>query len=172
MASISEPLPPPPPITGVEPLEVSNTAETDAVLPGGATQDSSTDAADRTQAVVESAKGWGMWILGKLEAAGEFVAGVLGLDESKYQYVIDSMTEQDWKIARMTEQRRLAAIAARSVENMEGGSSGVGQLGKEGQAAPTREAVIPGVLGKEMAIEAAAAAAAAAVPAEAEASRT
>jgi len=146
MTSISEPLPPTPPTAEIEPLET----ETDAVLPGGATEDSSSVAADSTEKVVSVAKSWGWWIFQKLEAAGEFVASVLGLDDSKYQYVIDSMTEEDWKIARMTEARRLAAIAARPVENMEGGSGG---LGREGGPVIERKEVVPGVLGVELAAQ-------------------
>jgi len=170
MTSLSEPLPPAPPAAGVEPLET----EIDAVLPGGATEGTSTDAADTSQKVVSVAKSWGWWIFQKLEAAGEFVASVLGLDESKYQYVIDSMTEEDWKIARMTEARRLAALAAQPVENMESGSFG-GGLGREGGPVIVKKGVVPGVLGRELAeqdAELAAAEAAAAAAAATEANRT
>ena len=31
-----------------------------------------------------------------LEYIGEGVAGIIGLDESRFQYVIDSMEEDDW----------------------------------------------------------------------------
>jgi hypothetical protein len=30
---------------------------------------------------------------------GEMVAGIIGLDDSKFQDVIDNMTEEDWKVA-------------------------------------------------------------------------
>lgn len=34
-----------------------------------------------------------------MEYVGEVVAGMLGLDDSKFQDVIDNMTEEDWRIA-------------------------------------------------------------------------
>ena len=37
-----------------------------------------------------------------MEYIGEIVCTMMGLNESKYQYVLDSMTEQDWKIAHET----------------------------------------------------------------------
>jgi hypothetical protein len=38
-------------------------------------------------------------VLTGMERIGEVVAGVLGLEDSKFQYVIDGMTEEDWKEA-------------------------------------------------------------------------
>lgn len=34
-----------------------------------------------------------------MERIGEVVSGILGLEESRFQYVIDGMTEEDWKRA-------------------------------------------------------------------------
>jgi FAM177 family len=46
----------------------------------------------------------GMWlfeiVLGGVEYVGSIVATFLGMNESKYQYVLDQMTEEDWKKAR------------------------------------------------------------------------
>ena len=41
-----------------------------------------------------------------LEFIGEIVANVMGLNESKYQYVLDSMDENDWRIARENQEKR------------------------------------------------------------------
>ena len=41
-----------------------------------------------------------------MEYVGEIVCNLMGLTESKYQYVIDSMDENDWRIARELEKRR------------------------------------------------------------------
>lgn len=47
-------------------------------------------------------KSTAMWlfdgILACVEYIGEGVATVMGLNESKYQYVIDSMSENDWYV--------------------------------------------------------------------------
>ena len=41
-----------------------------------------------------------------MEFIGEIVANVMGLNESKYQYVLDSMDENDWRIARENQEKR------------------------------------------------------------------
>ena len=41
-----------------------------------------------------------------MEYVGEIVCTMMGLTESKYQYVIDSMDENDWRRARENEKRR------------------------------------------------------------------
>lgn len=41
----------------------------------------------------------GSSILSGMEYVGEIVADVLGLDDSKFQDIIDNMTEEDWKVA-------------------------------------------------------------------------
>ena len=43
-----------------------------------------------------------------MEYVGEIVANMLGLNESKYQYVLDSMDENDWRIAHENNERRIA----------------------------------------------------------------
>lgn len=45
-------------------------------------------------------------VLGCVEYVGEIVATFLGLNESKYQYVMDQMTEEDWRIAREIHAKR------------------------------------------------------------------
>ncbi len=41
-----------------------------------------------------------------MESVGNVVVSVLGLDQSRYQYVIDGMTQEDWKIAKEVQQKR------------------------------------------------------------------
>ena len=55
------------------------------------------------------------WVGTKMLAAadyvGEGVANILGLNESKFQYVIDGMSAEDWKIARQIHENRKEADA-------------------------------------------------------------
>ncbi len=94
----------------------------DGSLPGSINNSSDSASNVTAEKVVNSLTSFGWWVFAKLQAAGEMVASVLGLDDSKYQYVIDSMTEEDWKIARAVEARRLAAVAGRPYVEMEGGA--------------------------------------------------
>ena len=41
-----------------------------------------------------------------MESIGNVVVSVLGLDQSRYQYVIDGMTQEDWKLAKQVQQKR------------------------------------------------------------------
>ena len=41
-----------------------------------------------------------------MEKVGETVADVVGLNDSKFQYVIDSMTEEEWENAQKVNQER------------------------------------------------------------------
>jgi hypothetical protein len=41
-----------------------------------------------------------------MEAIGGFVSDLLGLEDSRFQYVIDSMTEEEWAVARTVAARR------------------------------------------------------------------
>ena len=52
-----------------------------------------------------------------IELVGEIVANVLGLNESRYQWVMDSMTEQEGEVARRAEERRQEERAANNMEN-------------------------------------------------------
>ena len=52
----------------------------------------------------------GSKVLIGIEYVGETVASVLGLDESRFQYVIDSMEKADWEIAIANENKRRAAL--------------------------------------------------------------
>ena len=51
-----------------------------------------------------------VFALGRLlhyaEYAGEVVSQVLGLNQSRYQYVMDGMTEEDWAKARKVNDER------------------------------------------------------------------
>jgi hypothetical protein len=51
-----------------------------------------------------------------METVGEVVANVLGLNESKFQYVIDQMTEEDWAIAKEVHEKRLIEEANKAKE--------------------------------------------------------
>jgi hypothetical protein len=53
-----------------------------------------------------------------MESIGEVVANLLGLNESKFQYVIDGMTEEEWEVARQVQAERLReeGVSAPDVE--------------------------------------------------------
>jgi hypothetical protein len=112
---------PPEDASKVEALETEQTSTQE--LPGVPESTSSGNTADTVGDFVEEAKVWGWWIFDKLQIAGEFVAGVLGLDESRYNYVINNMTEEDWKVARKVQAKREAQLAGRPYEEMEGGDT-------------------------------------------------
>lgn len=59
-----------------------------------------------THPVLRGLKWLGLRLLSGMETVGEVVANVLGLNESKFQYVIDSMTEEDWNVAREVQAQR------------------------------------------------------------------
>jgi hypothetical protein len=94
-------------------------------LPGAVESSASGSEVAASGDLVTSIKGWAWWVFEKFQAAGEVVAGVIGLNDSKFQYVMDNMSEEDWKIARAHEARRLANIAGAPYEEMEGGSTPV-----------------------------------------------
>ena len=52
------------------------------------------------------AKWTGLKIFNTMDAIGEVVCHVLGLDDSRYQYVIDGMDENDWQIAREVQAKK------------------------------------------------------------------
>ena len=52
-----------------------------------------------------------------MEYIGEIVANMMGLNESKYQYVLDSMDENDWKIARENQEKREKEYKLREAGN-------------------------------------------------------
>ena len=52
------------------------------------------------------AKWTGLKIFNTMDAIGEVVCHVLGLDDSRYQYVIDGMDENDWRIAREVQAKK------------------------------------------------------------------
>lgn len=54
----------------------------------------------------EKLKWFGGKVVAGMEAVGEVVAGVLGLDESRFQYVIDGMDKEDWQLAVNCENER------------------------------------------------------------------
>ena len=93
----------------------------------------SMETADQLQSTLESLQSWGWFIFGKLQDAGEVVANVIGLNNSKFQYVLDSMTEEDWKIARAVQAQREQQIADRATgaAAMEGGAVPVAECTQE-----------------------------------------
>lgn len=73
----------------------------------------------------------GLRLLFGAEFVGEIVANMLGLNESKFQYVIDGMSEEDWKVAREVQaQRDREEQEARDGKDVEG-SAGVEELSLE-----------------------------------------
>lgn len=60
-----------------------------------------------------------------LEFVGEVVASAIGIDDSRYQYVIDGMSEEDWKRAHQVNEQRKCEDAmleeAAASEILEGG---------------------------------------------------
>ncbi|KAL7469164.1 hypothetical protein ACHAXS_009434 [Conticribra weissflogii] len=45
--------------------------------------------------------------LRKAEAGGEIIANILGLNNSEFDYVMDAMTEEEWRMSRENVERRL-----------------------------------------------------------------
>ena len=67
----------------------------------------------------------GLALLFGAEFVGEMVANVLGLNESKFQYVIDGMSEEDWKVAREVQaQREKEEREQKDGKDVEGGAGG------------------------------------------------
>lgn len=56
-------------------------------------------------------------VLVVMEYIGETVAGIIGLDESKFQYVIDSMDAEEWRVAEAVHAERLAQEQVSAMEN-------------------------------------------------------
>lgn len=65
-----------------------------------------------------------------LEYIGECVAHMIGLNESRYQWVLDTMDEDDWAVARAVQAKRDREDAitdeAKSVSQLEGGCDQLG----------------------------------------------
>ncbi len=80
--------------------------------------------------------GWRVFVF--MQGIGEIMASVLGLNHSKYQWVIDNMTEEDWKIAREVHARREAQLANQPINDMEGAVASTGAAVKE----PVAEAAV------------------------------
>ena len=108
--------------TGIAPVEnMDIEPSSESSLPGVPTANNSGETADQVQGILDEAAVWGWWVFGKLEAAGELVAGILGLNESRFSYVIENMTDEDWKVAKRVHAKREAQLAGRPFEEMEGG---------------------------------------------------
>ena len=60
----------------------------------------------------------GRGVLQVMESIGEVVANLLGLNESKFQYIIDGMSEEEWEVARQVQAERLReeGMSAQDVE--------------------------------------------------------
>jgi hypothetical protein len=71
----------------------------------------------------------GLKVFHGMELVGEVVANFLGLNDSKYQYVLDNMTEEEWRIAREVHRKREEEYKrkkeASAGDNLEGGAAGV-----------------------------------------------
>lgn len=61
-------------------------------------------------------KSLGLNIFTMLQNVGEGVADFLGLNDSKFQYVIDAMTEEDWRKAREVDKSRRRQLGEVIVE--------------------------------------------------------
>ena len=142
MGDTAENLPSPPQTDSATPVDDSGAmppkAEQDVscladVLPkavGGTADTEMADAAkQRRQEVMANtwetikAASWRIFVV--LQDVGEVVASVLGLNESKFQYVINNMTEEDWRVAREVQRRREAELANKPIADMEGGEAEV-----------------------------------------------
>ena len=120
----------------VLPPREEGTAEVDVhclsdVLPGAnaGNEAVATAAAQRRREMVENSwdvlKATGYRVFIALQNVGEVVASILGLNESKFQYVIDNMTEEDWRIAKEVQKRREAELENKPIADMEGATSAV-----------------------------------------------
>lgn len=81
---------------------VTSTAATTSSSP----QNGLTDQTSLASRVWSCAKWTGLKIFNTMDAIGEIVCHVLGLDDSRYQYVIDGMDENDWRVAREVQARK------------------------------------------------------------------
>ena len=81
---------------------VSSTAATASSSP----QNGLTDQTSLASRVWSCAKWTGLKIFNTMDAIGEVVCHMLGLDDSRYQYVIDGMDENDWRVAREVQARK------------------------------------------------------------------
>ena len=140
MTDTADKMPPAPPINEDVPVHSSGVAGEGAdiepscladVLPmavGGTTDTSTADAArTRRQEMMsntwEAIKSTSWRIFVVLQDVGEVVASVLGLNDSKFQYVIDNMSEEDWRVAREVNRRREAQLANKPLADAESGDS-------------------------------------------------
>mmetsp|Transcript_15636 Transcript_15636/g.26063 ORF Transcript_15636/g.26063 Transcript_15636/m.26063 type:complete len:212 (-) Transcript_15636:992-1627(-) len=79
---------------------------------------------DETQATEERPK-TGVWgfmykVLGVMDYVGETVVGIFGLDDSKFQYVMDGMDKEDWqKAVAIDRERRLEDAIMDAAEELQ-----------------------------------------------------
>ena len=134
------PPPPPPPTTTSVPLEADSTSNLNSdtvvpdqdvhclsdVLPGGSSSQAEVAAQQRREWILSSWENvkYGSWrVFLVMQGIGEVIANILGLNDSKFQYVIDNMTEEDWKVARAVQARREAEESNQPINSMEGGTA-------------------------------------------------
>jgi hypothetical protein len=90
--------------------EISNPAPTATIAASTAASSSSqsvpTGQTTLTARIWSCAKWTGLKIFNTMDAIGEVVCHVLGLDDSRYQYVIDGMDENDWRVAREVQAKK------------------------------------------------------------------
>ena len=93
----------PPSITDTSPNKVNNT-----IPPQSTSMEVSSSSANGSLAsrIWVCARWTGLKVFYTMDYIGEIVCHVLGLDESRYQYVIDGMDENDWRQAREIQARK------------------------------------------------------------------
>ena len=93
----------PPSISDTSPNKVNNT-----IPPQSTSMEVSSSSANSSLAsrIWICARWTGLKVFYTMDYIGEIVCHVLGLDESRYQYVIDGMDENDWRQAREIQDRK------------------------------------------------------------------
>ena len=118
--------------------EGSSPEATEAIHSGAAPSSDS----GATNAFLRGLQWVGLRLLFGAEFVGEIVANVLGLNESKFQYVIDGMSEEDWEVAREVQaQREREEQEARDGKDVEG-SAGVEELSLEDRMKRTQASML------------------------------
>ena len=86
----------------------TNKKENDMLPPQSTSMEvSSSSASDSLASRIWTCARWtGLKVFYTMDYIGEIVCHVLGLDESRYQYVIDGMDENDWRQAREIQARK------------------------------------------------------------------
>lgn len=70
------------------------------------------NSANEDNSFLGSIKLFGKKVFSAMEYVGEVVAGVLGIDDSKFQWVMDGMSQEEWEAAQAVAAERQAQDAA------------------------------------------------------------